>query len=489
MPSYELLALLGGIVFAGLLVYQRLWTRLYRRRSRFEGLSTLEGRVRGPVGTSTLLVEPASRARVGRAEAQPQGAEPDGTAAVEVSIAAAELVAWPGPGAWRRSRDLRKGDPVTILGVEAAGEPLEAICVVRGAWPELPWSGLPVALVAALLGLLLSQLIREPVLVASVVPAPSASVHYAHGGADLRAILELTSRTESVHDWAAAGERDTAPGSSETALEPEAESDRAGSDSAENGRAARGRREGTRAESLFAYLESRPRLATRERRYLYLQPIGELAGREREVLALTADFLARHVCLPVKLATELPLSRVAWHARRVHPSWGIPQLLSTWLVHSLLRSRRPDDAAAYLGVTSVDLWPGAGWHSVNGHASPVARVGVLSTYRNGPLDGRESFRLHLLRTLKVAAHETAHIFSIPHCPRRGCNLSDKNDRAEADRRVLALCPDCLAKLLAATSCDPVARYRSLLAFFERHGLAAEAGLHRRLLAATTRSAE
>jgi archaemetzincin len=478
MPSYELLALLGGIVFAGLFAYQRLWTRIFRRRSRFEGLSHLRGRVLA-AGAGAIQVEPDGPSA---SCLQTSGS------AVEVRIDEAELITWPGPGAWRRARDLRAGDPVTVVGVEAPGQQspvcavrtgaqprFEAIRVIRGDWPELPWFGLPVALGASLVGLFLSQLIREPVLVASVIPSPSASVRYAHDAPSVRAILDLTRRTEEVHDWATAGVGIDAP----ARVEPEA------STTAEPG----GELAPARAESLFDYLESRPRVATAERRYLYLQPIGELEGRQREVLAHTADFLARYTCLPVKVAAEIPLSKIAWHARRVHPGWGIPQLLSTWLVHGLLRSRRPDDAAAYLGLTGVDLWPGPGWHSVNGHASPVARVGVLSTYRNGGLAGAADFRLHLLRTLKVAAHETAHIFSIRHCPRRGCNMSNRNDRAEADRRVLALCPDCLAKLLAATGCDPIARFRSLIAYFERHRLAEEAALHQRSLGAVARAAE
>jgi archaemetzincin len=463
MPSYELLAILGGTLFLGLLAYQRLWSRIYRRRARLEGLATFSGRVRS-IAEGRISVETE------------RGGGPE---QVEVTTEEAELLAWPAPGAWRITRDLQAGDPISVAGIElpagvalagieppaAAGARLEAIRIVRGRWPELPWFGLPVAFGAALLGLLLSQLIREPVPVARVIPTPSASATagYAHAGSEVRAILEATRRIETVHDWAMLDDRDLASGSP-----------------AETGRD----EPGTRAETLFDYLESRPRLASTKRRYLYLQPIGALEGRRREILEHTGDFLARYFCLPVKVAEEIPRSRIAWHARRVHPDWGIPQLLSTWILHSLLRARRPDDAAGYLAMTSVDLWPGPGWHSINGQASPVARVGVLSTYRNGDLSGSASFRLHLLRTLKVAAHETGHMFSIRHCPRRGCIMSSRNDRAEADRRLLALCPDCLAKLLAATACDPTARDRALLAFFVRHGIDGEAALYRRLLTAS-----
>jgi archaemetzincin len=101
-------------------------------------------------------------------------------------------------------------------------------------------------------------------------------------------------------------------------------------------------------------------------------------------------------------------------------------------------------------------------------------VGVWSIYRNGDPDaGREGFRLCLLRTLKTAAHELGHMFSIPHCTLYECGMCGSNSREEADRRPLWLCPECMAKVCWATEADPVERYKKLSEFAREQGLKAE----------------
>ena len=103
---------------------------------------------------------------------------------------------------------------------------------------------------------------------------------------------------------------------------------------------------------------------------------------------------------PVKVSKDLPLSVIPAPARRTHPSWGVKQILSTYVLDSVLRPRLPADAAAYIAFTASDLWPGAGWNFVFGQASLRHRVGVWSIYRNGdPSESKEAFRICLLRLL------------------------------------------------------------------------------------------
>ena len=64
-------------------------------------------------------------------------------------------------------------------------------------------------------------------------------------------------------------------------------------------------------------------------------------------------------------------------------------------------------------------------------------------------------------------------------------MSGHNDREEADARFPVLCPDCLAKLVWATRCDPVQRYAGLAAFCREHHLHDEATLYGRLMAAAS----
>ena len=217
------------------------------------------------------------------------------------------------------------------------------------------------------------------------------------------------------------------------------------------------------------YLRCRPVTPRGKRNVIYIQPLGEFTDSQRRIVTLTAGFMGRYFSVPVKVRADLPLS-----ARRRHPSWGMKQILSTHVLHKVLRPRLPKDAAAYLALTTSDLWPGRGWNFVFGQASLRDRVGVWSIFRNGNPDGTpEEFRLCLLRTLKTATHETGHMFSMLHCTRYECNMCGSNHRQESDRRPIALCPECLAKVCWATDADPVERFRKLSDFCEKHGLKAE----------------
>lgn len=237
-------------------------------------------------------------------------------------------------------------------------------------------------------------------------------------------------------------------------------------------------------QTFLQYVRSNPVRPRGKRRVIYIQPIGDFTPAQRRIVALTADFMGRYFGLPTKIKDVLPLSIIPERARRVHPTWGDKQILSTYVIDEVLRPRLPDDAAVYLALTTSDLWPGRGWNFVFGQASLRDRVGVWSIYRNGdPEAGDEGFRLCLVRTLKTATHETGHMFSLQHCIMYRCNMNGSNSRAECDRRPLALCPECMAKVCFATGADPVERYRKLAEFCEKHNLEDEAEFYRRSLAA------
>jgi archaemetzincin len=219
------------------------------------------------------------------------------------------------------------------------------------------------------------------------------------------------------------------------------------------------------------------------RTVLYVQPLGEFSKTQRKIVMLTADFMGRHFGLPVKVRKDLPLSIIPAESRRKHPMWGMEQLL-TGSVLSALKSRLPDDAAACIAFTTSDLWPGEGWNFVFGEASLTDRVGVWSIYRNGdPYDSEEAFRLCLLRTIKTATHETGHMFSMQHCTMYECNMCGSNNREESDRRPLALCPECLAKVCYATGVEPREHLRKLAEFCKQNGLTAEEAAYNKQLAA------
>ena len=231
-------------------------------------------------------------------------------------------------------------------------------------------------------------------------------------------------------------------------------------------------------QTFAQYLTCRPVRPVGTRRVLYIQPLGEFSKTQQKIVDLNADFMGRYFNVSVKVSAPLPLGVIPARARRVHPSWGVKQILSTYVLNDVLVPRLPRDAAACIALTASDLWPGEGWNFVFGQASLRQRVGVWSLYRNGdPGRGPTAFRLCLLRTLKTATHETGHMFSMLHCTAYECNMCGSNNRGESDRRPLALCPECLAKTCWATRTDPLDRFRKLLEFATKHGLTTEAAIY------------
>jgi archaemetzincin len=232
------------------------------------------------------------------------------------------------------------------------------------------------------------------------------------------------------------------------------------------------------------YVVSRPVVPRGRRSVIYICPLGDFTKTQRRIVDLTAEFMGRYFDRPVKLMEGVPLSAVPARARRVHPSWGDRQVLATYVLYDVLKPALPADAAAAVALTASDLWPGRGWNFVFGQASLRERVGVWSIYRNGDPDESESaFRLCLLRTIKTATHETGHMFSMLHCTKYECNMCGSNHREESDRRPLALCPECVAKVAWATGADLAGRYRSLEDFARARGLDREADDCRRRLEA------
>jgi archaemetzincin len=235
------------------------------------------------------------------------------------------------------------------------------------------------------------------------------------------------------------------------------------------------------------YVRGRPVRPDRQRRVIYVQPLGDFDEARRKIVEQTAEFLGIYFQLPVQVRQDLTLDLIPAQARRKHPSWGMDQILSTYVLDQVLKPRLPRDACAYIAFTTSDLWPGEGWNFVFGQASLTERVGVWSIYRNGdPHAGEAARRLCLLRTLKTASHETGHMFSMQHCTVYECNMCGSNHREESDRRPLALCPICLAKLCYATKADPMPRFEQLIAFAKAQGLAAEQAFYERSAAALQR---
>jgi len=238
-------------------------------------------------------------------------------------------------------------------------------------------------------------------------------------------------------------------------------------------------------QTFDAFVSARPNRPDARRRTIYLQPLGSFSGNGPPIDRLRS-FAEAWFSLPVKLLPPRDLSLFA--ARHREPRGFGPQYATGDLLRGLA-SRLPGDAYALLGITMADLYPGPTWNFVFGEASLTGRVGVYSFVRYVSAEaGRGSdARTALLRSCKVLAHETGHMFGISHCIYYRCVMNGSNHLEEFDARPLRACPVCLRKLQWSTGFDVEARDRRLLDFFRSAGFSDEARWLEGQLAGTGKS--
>ena len=223
-------------------------------------------------------------------------------------------------------------------------------------------------------------------------------------------------------------------------------------------------------QSFAQYAKIRPNVLTRQRNVLYIQPIGDLSDTEQRLVRMTAAYLKAYFVCEVKTLDSIDADTIPENARRKHPQWGDSQLLTTHILEKILAPDLPADAFATIAFTNQDLWPGDGWNFVFGFAMYRDRVGVWSLYRNGDPDTSDAaFKKCLWRTVKLATHETGHMFSMRHCTHAACNMQGSNSLEESDQQPLRLCSQCHAKTVYATGCDPIKRLKALKSLCKEYG--------------------
>lgn len=236
------------------------------------------------------------------------------------------------------------------------------------------------------------------------------------------------------------------------------------------------------------YLQCKPVLPRGKRRVLYILPLGSFSDNQRKIITLTAEFMEAFFNLQTVIKEEISLLNTPSYAQRIHPRWGDHQILTSYVMRRILKPRIPSDAAAYIAFTTKDLWPGEGWNFVFGQASLVNRIGVFSIYRYGNPDlNNKEFQICLLRTVKTGAHEISHIFSLEHCILYECLMNGSNSQAESDRKPLACCPECMAKISWAIRTSPLNRFQKLKEFCNHNGFSDEAKTYQNFIVALTAS--
>lgn len=220
------------------------------------------------------------------------------------------------------------------------------------------------------------------------------------------------------------------------------------------------------------YLVSDPTKPTKERQNIYVLPLGTFTPQQRQIINITADYLAVFYDLQVvTMANRALLPRLEKKDSRYNEFLRKRQVRTGYIMDSVLKPTLPNDAAALIAFTNEDLYPDDTMSFVFGQASLENRVGVWSLARLEFNADRATF---LQRTLKIAAHETGHMFSMRHCTKYECVMSGTNHVAETDRRPVDACPECTAKICWLSDIDIVARYKKLAEFFRKNGLTKEA---------------
>lgn len=217
------------------------------------------------------------------------------------------------------------------------------------------------------------------------------------------------------------------------------------------------------------WLQGNPTLPTPERRKIYVVSLGDLRPDEKRIIEITSGYLAAFYGLPVELLKPQPLNAVFPNVRHSQ-LMGTRQVKTGYILDTLLPPLLPNDGAALIAFTDQDLYPDETMSYVFGQASLEKRVGVWSLLR---LRDASSERF-LRRTLKIAAHETGHMFSMKHCIAYECVMSGSNHIGETDRRPIDACPECMAKVCWLSQVQPRERYLRLAEYCRKNDLEADA---------------
>ncbi|MFN0140126.1 MAG: archaemetzincin [Pyrinomonadaceae bacterium] len=246
-------------------------------------------------------------------------------------------------------------------------------------------------------------------------------------------------------------------------------------------------------ETFEEYLDSDPTKPTKERQKIYVLPLGTFTPEQKKTIKVATGYLDAFYDLGVEQMPQRELPKPAReqgrniqrsntalanaralandrNSRRA-PVTGHLQIRTGYIMDAILKPMLPADAAAFIAFTNEDLFPDDSMSFVFGQASLENRVGVWSLARLEFKANRPTF-LH--RTLKIAAHETGHMFSMRHCTKYECVMSGTNHIGETDRRPIDACPECTAKICWLSDIEIATRYKRLAEFCRRNGLLKEA---------------
>ncbi|HAW49666.1 TPA: hypothetical protein DCX16_01755 [bacterium] len=201
-------------------------------------------------------------------------------------------------------------------------------------------------------------------------------------------------------------------------------------------------------------------IKTEKRSTIYIQPLGTLSEMDKEILDKMREYATIFFFSSAMVNEPISIPEGSFNKNR----WQF----DANKILLKLEKIKPDDALAYVGVMSEDLYI-EGLNFVFGLGSFDKCTGVYSLARYG-----DDYKIRLKRALKVMTHEMGHILSMNHCIFYRCIMCGSNSLPEADRRPMHLCPVCLEKLEWNIKFDRSERYRRLIDFYKQLGFEEEA---------------
>jgi archaemetzincin len=210
-------------------------------------------------------------------------------------------------------------------------------------------------------------------------------------------------------------------------------------------------------------------------RRIRLLPLGPRVEGDDEILARAGALLAAYYMTRVEFEPRRAMPDEV--ARRATRGYG-PQFRAEDILRCLA-GEMPEGTVARLIVTPCDLYAaspaGLALSFVFGMGGGGRRTGVVSLARYGVRYASAPPGADLVRrALKVAVHETGHVFGLAHCATYACGMNGSNSLAESDSRPIHLCPECLRKIGWHFDCDLAVRYDALARVYRDLGWADEA---------------
>ncbi|UAY53558.1 archaemetzincin [Ferruginibacter albus] len=224
-----------------------------------------------------------------------------------------------------------------------------------------------------------------------------------------------------------------------------------------------------KGQSFEQYKDETPTKLSPEKSIIYLQPIGHFTNLQLSALQLTKEYVEIFFQLKTILLTPISDSIIPKTVRRNR--FNHEQLLSTYIIDSVLKNRIPQNGFLEMAFTEKDLYPANDWNYVFGQASYADKVGVTSIYRlQNEVLTKENFSACLRRLMNIATHEIGHMFSVQHCTFAKCVMNGANSLTETDQSPNRLCSECQKKLFWNIRYGNKKRLKEIAYFMKRNDL-------------------